>query len=113
MMAPRVIRVIAMIVCLAVGIPGMIVSSITDHDGAAVTFGLVAAVASLCLIVVSAVTRQSDRTALVDRTGQGFDERQAAAVEDRIRELTDQGADEAVVRDLVRAAVQLGRARPH
>lgn len=107
-MSPRAVRYAAMAVCVLVGIPGMIVSSITDHDGAAVTFGLLAAVASLCLILVTAVRRPDEQTT-GDTTAAPYDEQRAAEVEDRIEALVEEGADEEEVRDLVRAAVHLGR----
>ena len=54
-MSPRVVRRVVIGVCVA-GIAGMIVSSIADNTGAALTAGLVTAIAVLCLIVATAVT---------------------------------------------------------
>src|SRR5687767_2902941 len=54
-MSPRVVRRVVIAVCVA-GIAGMIVSSIADNTGAALTAGLVTAIAVLCLIVATAVT---------------------------------------------------------
>ena len=83
-------------------IVGMIVTSITDHVGAAVTFGLVGAVATLCSIVATAVTK--------DQPAAGRpDEVQAARLEELIQQLVAAGADESEVRKLVGEAVKLGR----
>jgi hypothetical protein len=86
-------------VCV-VGIAGMIVGSIADNNAAAMTFGLLAAVAALCLIVASAVTTPGP----VDADLAGAD------VEARVARLVEQGVDEGSLRALVRASVQLGRA---
>ena len=89
-------------VCVA-GIAGMIVSSIADNTNAAMTFGLVTAVAVLCLMVATAVTggakvgAESHLALLSDQ------------VEERVEGLIADGADEEAVRDLVRSAVRLGR----
>ena len=89
----RIVWVVA-----ALGIAGMIVSSINDNTGAALTFGLVTAVAVLCLIVATAVAGRPD-------------EAHAARVEELVGEVVAQGADEATVRRLVGEAVRLGRGR--
>lgn len=96
-MSVRALRLIVFAVCVA-GIAGMIVASIADNTGAAMTFGLATAVAVLCLIVVNAVT-----------TGPGDPEPVARDVEARAERLIAAGADEGEVRGLVRAAVRLGR----
>jgi hypothetical protein len=94
-----------------VGIPGMIVSSINDRTGAAVTFGLVSAGAVLALIAATAVVTgriPPDAAAPVrpaDAEGEG------AELEAGIQSLVSAGADEAAVRDVVRRAVRLGRTR--
>jgi uncharacterized membrane protein YfcA len=86
------------------GIAGMIVGSITDNNGIAITFGLLTAVAASYLVLATAL----QQPAMVR-----FDERQAAQLEGRIGELVELGADEDEVRELVRRAVLLGRnARP-
>jgi len=82
------------------GIAGMIVGSIADNNGTAITFGLVTAVAALCLVLTTAVQHGP----VVH-----FDEHAAGELEARIGELVDAGADEQQVRDLVRDAVALGR----
>jgi len=127
---PRAVRRIVLLVC-AGGIAGMIVSSIADNNGAAMTAGLMTAVAVLCLIVTTAVTTPTGPTGPTRLTGQtagaastagaaaetGVDgygeaaELAAADVEAAVVEVVEQGADEAAVRDLVGRAVRLGRLR--
>ncbi len=51
---------ITLVVCVA-GIVGMIVTSILNHNGAAVTFGLVTAVAILCSMVAKSVATSTER----------------------------------------------------
>lgn len=114
-MSPRWIRRVVIVVFVA-GIAGMIVGSIADNNGFAITFGLLTAVAAVGLILVSSV-------APVDafrKHGGGdgadnetFDERTAADVEARIDHLVATGADEAAVRRLVQQAVRLGRSARH
>jgi hypothetical protein len=95
------VRRAAIVVCVA-GVAGMIVSSIASSTGAALTFGLITAVAVLCSIVATAVTQTASATSDADELG--------VAVEDDVALLVDQGADETRVRELVTHAVQLGRA---
>ena len=101
-MSPKIVRRVVIAVCVA-GIAGMIVSSIADNTGAALTAGLVTAIAVLCLIVATAVT---------GATGVGVTDLLAEDVEDRVVALVADGADEPAVRALVQAAVKLGRAHP-
>jgi hypothetical protein len=54
-MSAGVVRIIVMVVCAA-GVAGMIVTSVLGHNGAALTFGLITAVAVLCMMVATAVT---------------------------------------------------------
>ena len=84
------------------GIVGMIVGSIADNNGVALTFGIITAVAALGLILVTSVTQ-------APATEEGVDDAMAEALETRISALVDAGADEAEVRDLVRDAVRMGR----
>ncbi len=104
-MSPRVVRWVVQAVCVT-GIAGMIVSSIADNNGAALTFGLATAVATLCLIVATAVTSPPDRA---DPSPLGADAL-GAEVEARVEGLVGQGCEEASVRALVRDAVRLGQA---
>ncbi|MDQ1375534.1 MAG: hypothetical protein QOJ09_2872 [Actinomycetota bacterium] len=93
-MSPRAVRVAVIVVCVA-GIAGMIVSSIADKTGAALTFGVIIAVAVLVLIAVTASGPQP------------VSEDDAARLEASIQQLVAAGADEAAVRDLVRQARRL------
>ena len=52
-MSPRAVRLTVIAICVA-GIAGMIVSSVADNSGAALTFGALPAVAVLVLIAVTA-----------------------------------------------------------
>ncbi len=86
-------------VCAA-GVAGMVVGSIADDNPTTLTFGLVTAAAVACLIVA---------TAVAGGASVGPSEAAGAQVEDAVRALVADGADEAAVRDLVREAVALGR----
>ncbi|MBS1837944.1 MAG: hypothetical protein JST64_09625 [Actinobacteria bacterium] len=99
-MDPKILRRLVLVVFVG-GIAGMIVGSILDSNGVAVTFGLVTAVAAICLMLVTSVTSRTEWIA--------FDEERAESMEARIQELLTAGADEQQLRDLVRDAVLLGR----
>jgi uncharacterized membrane protein YfcA len=100
---PKIVRRVVLVVFVG-GIAGMIVGSIADNNGVAITFGLLTAVAAVCLMLV---------TSLSSAESVRFDEARAEEMEHRIQALVDAGADEGAVRDLVRDAVVLGRsARP-
>ena len=95
-----------------IAIPGMIVSSINDHTGAAVTFGLIGAGAVLALIAATAaVTGRIPPEAAGPVPAAAVSEREGAELEAGIQDLVAGGADESAVRDLVRKAVRLGRTR--
>jgi hypothetical protein len=103
-MDPKILRRLVLVVFVG-GIAGMIVGSIADNNGIAITFGLVTAVAAICLMLVTSVTSREQAVT--------FDEGRAEDMEARIQDLVADGADEARVRSLVRDAVLLGRsARP-
>ena len=93
-MSPVVVRRLVVAVCVG-GIAGMIVSSIADNNGAAVTFGVITAVAVLVLVAVTAAGPRPPT------------EEDAARLEASIQQLVEAGADEATVRDLVRQARRL------
>jgi hypothetical protein len=80
----------------------MIVTSIVDSPGGALTFGLLTAVAAFGIIIVTAVTNGGAARS-EDDLGE--------AIEDQVRALVETGADERAVRSLVRDAVQLGASR--
>ena len=103
MITPRAIRRVVIAVC-AMAIAGMIVSSVTSHNGIAIATGLTAAVAVLCLILVTAVAGPDAFGAPPP-----LDEGAAADVERRVDALVSAGADEAEVRSLVRAVRRLAR----
>ena len=84
------------------GIAGMVVASILDNNGAAITAGLITAVAAICLMLMTALVNQPHDEA-------AFDNRTAEEIEGRIAQIVESGADEDDVRALVREAVRLGR----
>ena len=99
-----------MAVFFAVAIPGMIIASINDNSGAAVTFGLLAAAAALALLAVTAVTTPRLPPDVVGRNGTGqASEAEAEALEARVQALVAAGVDEDELRDLVRRAVRVAR----
>ncbi len=102
-----------MVVFFAVGIPGMIVASINDNSGAAVTFGLIAVGAALALLAATAVTtpRLAPDT-LASTAAPAVDEAEAEALEAQIQTLVSSGVDEDALRDLVRRAVHMARRSP-
>ncbi len=101
MLAASTVRRIVAVMCVA-AIAGMIVSSITNRTGAALAFGLAAASSIACLMVATAVA-PGPRPATTDD--------EAARVEGLVHDLVAQGAEEPLVRSLVRAAVRLGKAQ--
>jgi ApbE superfamily uncharacterized protein (UPF0280 family) len=92
----------------------MIVTSIGGHNGAAITFGLITAVAIVCSMVSTAVAadtahRLSGRDG-AEGTEQTFPvERLAEIVEDQIQAMVSAGVDEDALRALVGESVRLGR----
>jgi hypothetical protein len=90
-------------VCV-LAIAGMIVASVTDHNGIAIATGLTAAIAIVCLILVTAVAGPE-----AFGGPPPVDEAAAADLERRIDALVAAGADEAEVRSLVRAAGRVYR----
>lgn len=107
-MSVRAVRRVALAICVA-GIAGMIASSVADSTGAALTFGLITAVAVICTMVATAVTSGAGRGHPSPRQQGVVDEAQAAKVEQLVRRLVAEGADEDQVRGLVSEAVRLGR----
>ena len=109
-MSPRAVRRFVIAISIF-GIGGMIVGSIADNNGTALTFGLITAVAVLGLILVNAV---HPTTAASSDSRPPTDAEAGREIEDRVAALVTEGADEGELRSLVRAAVQLGRsARIH
>jgi hypothetical protein len=88
----------------ALAIAAMIVTSVTNHVGAAIAAGSVAAVSVLCLMLVSAVVGPK-----AFGGHPPVDEAAAADLERRVEALVANGADEAEVRSLIRATTRLAR----
>jgi hypothetical protein len=114
MISLRAVRGITLAVCAA-GIAGMIVTSVQGHNGAAITFGLITAVAILCSMVATAVAadttrRVGDRDTAADAVASPQVESLAAMVEDNVQRMVAAGVDEDAVRVLVGESVRLGRA---
>ena len=103
-MSPRAIRRVVVGVCV-LGIAGMIVGSVADDNGVALTFGLLTAGAVACLMVATAVAGPTQ----AGGRGPAVDEVQAARVERLVAQVVAAGAEEPLVRALVKAAVRLGR----
>ena len=113
MISARAVRTAALVVCVA-GIAGMIVTSILNHNGAAVTFGLITAVAVVCSMVAKAVAADAERRLGAPTSGPGASPAApvdvlADRVEQQVQALTAAGSDEAALRQLVGEAVRLGR----
>ncbi len=120
-MSPRLIRRLVVLVFVG-GIAGMIVGSIKDSNGAAITAGIVTAMAALGLILITSVAppgslAKPSRANGVNGAGAepdadppplAFDETIARDVEGRVQALVAAGADEEEVRKLVRRAIDLG-----
>jgi Na+/H+-dicarboxylate symporter len=100
--SPRWIRRIVLVVFVA-GVAGMIVSSVAERTGAAMTFGLLTAAAAVGLILVTSVAPPGAFAP------PAVDDDAAAAVEAQVEALVADGANEGEVRRLVRRAVRLGR----
>ena len=106
--SPRLVRRVVLGV-FVLGIAGMIVGSIADNNGTAITFGLITAVAALGLVLVTSVSPPGSLAKAGTHVSTEADERLAADLEDRIGALVADGADEEAVRKLVGRAVELGR----
>lgn len=100
-MTLRVLRVVVAVICVG-SIAGMIAGSIADNNGAAMTAGIIGAIAMLCLITANTVTRATNQG--------GAQEALAAELEARVQELVNEGTDERALRAVVRKAVRLGAA---
>ena len=103
-MRPRTVRRLVLVVFVG-GIAGMIIGSIADNNGVAITFGLVTAVGAMGLILVTSVAGPDGFVAPPPELRDEL----ALDVEEQIGELVAAGADEQRVRRLVQRAVALGR----
>lgn len=79
----------------------MIVLSIRNNIGGALTSGLFGAVGMLCLIIGNAIH--------VGSNGGGAQEALGAELDERVQELIDAGADPEKARAVVRKAVRFGQ----
>jgi hypothetical protein len=102
-MTARWIRRIVIVLCV-LGVAGMIAASITNPIGLAITSGSIAAIAILCLILVTTTAGPEAFAA-----PPAVDEVAAADLERRVQHLVDAGADEGDVRSLLRAAARFYR----
>jgi hypothetical protein len=101
----RAIRIVVLVVC-AGGIAGMIVTSALDHNGAAITFGIVTAVAILCQMAMTTALNEVNGVPGAPLYGDtpasepvpDVDE-EASDLEAHIQSLVDAGIDEGSVRD--------------
>jgi UPF0716 family protein affecting phage T7 exclusion len=111
--APRTIRRLVLVVFVA-GIAGMIVGSIADNNGVAITFGLITATAAVGLILVTAVAGPEAFGRAAARPRPQVDDavRAGDELEQQVARLVEAGAEERQVRELVRRAVAFGRAVP-
>ena len=99
-MSISLLRRLVALVCV-LSIVGMIVGSVKDNAGAAMTAGIFGAMAILCLIVGNAID--------VGSNGGGAQEALAAELDARVQELVAAGAEEAPARAVVRKAVRFGQ----
>ena len=91
----------ACIVVFVCGIAGLIVSSIAgNNNGVVLSIGGAIVIAAIVLMTVNTVT--------VHERIDDFDEAAAEQLENHVRQLVEQGADEADVRSLVREARRIG-----
>ncbi len=106
--SPRLVRRVVLAV-FVLGIAGMIVGSIADNNGTAITFGLITAVAAIGLVLVTSVSPPGSLAKSGVAPPNELDDRLAADLEARIGSLVTQGADEDELRKLVGRAVEMGR----
>lgn len=103
-MTAKAVRRLVIAVCV-IGIAGMIIGSIADNNAVAMSFGLVTAVAVLCLMVATAVTG-GGRVPLDAEA-----DARAQRVDDLVAQLAGGRAEESDLRRLVGEAVKLGQSR--
>ena len=109
MISLRLVRGVTLLVCVA-GIAGMIVTSVGGHNGAAITFGLITAVAIVCSMVSTAVAADTARSLGSVDAGQTHPvESLAEIVEGQVQAMVASGVDENALRALVGESVRLGR----
>jgi hypothetical protein len=99
-MTIRQLRLVVAILC-ALSIAGMIVGSVKDNNGLALTAGVFGAIGVLCLVVGNAIHIGTNAGGAQDALG--------VELEARVQDLVATGVDEQAVRQIVRRAVRLGR----
>ena len=99
-MTLKVLRRLVALCCLG-SLAGLIAGSIADNNGAAITAGMVGAIAMLCLITANAVTGGTNQGGAQDAL--------ALELEARVQDLVAAGADELAARAVVRKAIRFGR----
>jgi hypothetical protein len=95
-------RIVAFLCVLSIA--GMIVTNIKDNPSGSIVFGLIGAIAIVCLMVGNALK-------FGDNQG-GAQEALAAELEARVQDLVATGVDEQSLRSVVTKAVRLGRGEP-
>jgi hypothetical protein len=108
--SPRAIRRVVIAVAV-VGIAGIIVGSILNNTGLAITAGLMSAVAVGYLIVLTAAIGRQAFEVDEDERPETVDDALARDIEERVAELVEAGADEHKLRQLVTRAIEMGRDR--
>jgi hypothetical protein len=108
--SPRAVRWVAIVVG-AIGIAGIIIGSILNNTGLAITAGIVSAIAIGYLIVLTAAVGREAFESGDHEPTTAVDDELARDVEERVADLVAAGADERKVRQLVTRAVELGRDR--
>ncbi len=113
MISLRAVRGVTLIICVA-GIAGMIVTSIGWHNGAAITVGLITAVAIVCSMVSTAVAADTAHRLTGRDAVDGIDEtlpvdRLAEIVENQVQAMVSAGVEEDALRALIGESVRLGR----
>ncbi|MUH50529.1 MAG: hypothetical protein F2789_04890 [Actinobacteria bacterium] len=100
-MSLRTLRTLCAAVFVS-GIAGLIISSVAgNNNGIVLTIGMTTAVAAISLLAASSVVRREPIDA--------FEEADAERLEAQVQGLIDTGAPEALVRNLARDAMRLGR----
>ncbi len=102
-MTINTLRRIVALVCI-LSIAGMIVLSIRENIGGAMSSGIIGAIAMLCLITGNAIHTGTN--------GGGAQEALAAELDARVQELVAAGVDEGQARSVVKKAIRFGSGQP-
>lgn len=98
-MTIKTLRRIVALICV-LSIAGMIVLSIRENIGGAMSAGIIGAIAMLCLITGNAIHTGTNAG--------GAQEALAAELDARVQELVAAGADEEQARRVVQKAIRFG-----